>query len=111
MTDDELATIEQRLQDLPDGRWVPMIGMVAGPPAPDKVVCRVAVEFQVWMAGVDDVRRAPHAITRFIAAARQDVPTLIAEVRRLRQALYDQQHCDCGRHVGKSSCSVCDNDE
>lgn len=85
LTEERLAEIKARADAATPGPWSPIIGMTAGDPREHPVICKVAVEFQVWSR--PDATRpmdAQHKNTRFIANARTDVPALIAEIEQLR---------------------------
>lgn len=78
LTDDHLSEIERRCELATDGPW------------------RSFVEGRDQMSGSDFIQTAgddvylsgaTHEDQDFIAAARQDVPALIAEVRRLKRLL------------------------
>lgn len=74
MTDDELAAIEARVRAATDGPWT------------DELAPSVGGGFDIIARGARDrIGRVytMEADAAFIASARQDVPRLVAEVRRL----------------------------
>jgi len=88
----DLAAIEARAAAAPGGYWVVLDRGVWIPwSAPDDAQSRsgwdtgryLAVEDGDWHGSGEP----PRALWEFIAAARQDVPALVAEVRRLRAEL------------------------
>ncbi|MER5280958.1 hypothetical protein ABT025_35220 [Streptomyces sp. NPDC002809] len=107
MTDEELADIEELVEFTTPGPWyVRMLdddwamGLVAVSTVPDtgrgerwpgfdhqQIVAATLVQ-QPRYVDVADERWDENA--RFIANARQDIPRLIAEIRRLRAALEGQ---------------------
>jgi hypothetical protein len=86
MTEDDLRTIEARAEAATPGPW--RQGDIAAGDLPVAGGC-----FSVEIYGATD---DPYAVlaeceheadASFIAAARTDIPALVAEVRRLREAL------------------------
>lgn len=78
MTEEELAAIEARATAATREPWI--VGDMYVPPA-----CLSAVS--VYGMGMEVAECQIDADAAFIAAARVDVPALVAEVRRLRAAL------------------------
>ena len=79
MTEDELVAIEARANTATPGPWTRIINTCGGP-----VIYSVWVEdARGWSICVD----VSEADAEFIAAARDAVPALIAEVRRLQEEL------------------------
>lgn len=78
MTDEELAAIEKRAEAATDSPWV-----------------TGSIPWKVWYDGghgtICDVRSRAED-RDFIAHARQDVPALLKEVRRLQGLLRAEQH-------------------
>lgn len=97
LSEDELAAIEARLAAATMGPWEPAIMGEVYATAPDErgVHCpnsdiAFIKEDGTWHSllicrGMDGPTRVANA--EFIAAARSDVPALVAEVRRLRAEL------------------------
>ena len=104
MTEDELAGMEQRAEKATTGPW--SVGSVSGQCYMDHAHGRARCDYQYTVSGAQGVAfngtdrpvtlvgwddRGPilsAGDSAFIAAARTDVPALVAEVRRLR-ALID----------------------
>ncbi|MGI5418684.1 hypothetical protein [Actinomadura luteofluorescens] len=91
MSDEQLAEIRQRLAATTAGPWTARDLYVI---APDDV--HIA-DFE-WLANTDEEWAEFKANTVFAAAARQDVPALLAEVERLRAELEDAR-AELGRRV------------
>jgi hypothetical protein len=86
LTESELAAIEARAAKATEGPWV---NMPDGPFWGEIKTARLEGE-----GGWSTIAEMPEADDReadfdFIAAAREDVPALVAEIRRLRTALGD----------------------
>lgn len=114
MDEQELAAIEARTQATSAGPWRFPYGPERGPARKTKAAR--AAQLQMWQAAngyawvwddhdrailsvagggrgpndrLDSVHPSNRANLEFVAHAREDVPALVAEVRRLRQALAD----------------------
>jgi hypothetical protein len=85
MTDDELAAIEARCAAATAGPWKAWIEGRDHFAGDDVIITSAGTDIYV----VPPPHRPPDADLDFIAAARQDISRLIAEVRRLRQLVGD----------------------
>ena len=81
MNEKELAEIEARVQALFKGEWVEETDENG-----DEWI-RIPGGHDVKFWNIEGSSGCCYAVTHFIAHARQDVPALVAEVRRLRAAL------------------------
>lgn len=79
ITNDRLREIEERVASTYRGPWEITPDCHDGP---DEVFCRWHRVGPIELTGSE-----PTAVSRFIAAARDDVPALVAEVRRLREVV------------------------
>lgn len=84
MTDEQLAEIEARANAATPGPWF-WTGRVDdwGHSGPDLMGPNDAVVCQSWGHDADGLEIADSDMS-FIANAREDIPALIAEIRRLR---------------------------
>jgi hypothetical protein len=78
LTEDTLAEIERRCAAATHGPWESFIEGRDGL-AFDSFIRTDSGSGEIYLTG------ATHADQDFIAAARQDIPVLIAEIRRLRR--------------------------
>ncbi len=78
MTEEELSAIEARVEKATPGPWEGRDGCVV---APEYIVTEGVFEV------VDSFRSGFEHNAAFIAASRQDVPALCAELRRVREFL------------------------
>jgi hypothetical protein len=86
MSEKELALIESNVSRLPGGRWYSYLGKESACVHTESGGRGDVVA--VCYAAVPTVTRAQQAATAaFIANARENVPALVAEVRRLRSIL------------------------
>jgi hypothetical protein len=98
MTDDDLRAIEERANGASDGPWKVETGRY-GPEiktAHNGVAWSSDISPQVWECddeedGCPDHAREVQRTAEFIAAARDDVPRLIAELRQLREPTGDAE--------------------
>ena len=87
MTDEELAEIEARVAAASPGPWTSFVEGRDHQSGDDFIrISESDGEDDMYVSRYGDSgsRPASHADQDFIAHARQDVPTLIAEIRRLR---------------------------
>jgi len=83
LTDDELRAIEQRLAACTPGPWCHrMLGFIESLASPRMVIGVTCQKYDPDAAPLPGRDNA-----EFIAHARQDVPRLIAEIRRLRECI------------------------
>ena len=95
MTNEDLSTIEERARAATKGPWKEVgeiyvyapIGMVSDRPLD---------EDEEWITRARGVGRGATRDEqvknlKFIAAARQDIPALVAEIRRLRKKLAEKE--------------------
>jgi len=85
MTEAELAAIEARADSAAKGPWVVSVGWEIGPPGRPPLATakqRVANGRPLYSPAIN---------AQFIAHAREDVPALVAEVRRLRAMLQERR--------------------
>jgi hypothetical protein len=85
MTEAELAAIEARADAAAKGPWVVSVGWEIGPPGRPPLAAakqRVVNGRPLYSPAIN---------AQFIAYAREDVPALIAEVRRLRAMLQERR--------------------
>jgi hypothetical protein len=97
MTEDDLQAIEARANAATPGPWATGAGKVEGGQVRELVIAPnddviVAIAYGGFGNPVDRTTQD----RTFIASARTDVPKLVAEVRRLREALVDAW--DAGFH-------------
>jgi hypothetical protein len=90
MTDEELQAIEARVNAATPGPWSTGAGKVEGGQVRELVIAPnddviVAIAYGGFGNPVDRTSQD----RTFIASARTDVPALVKEVRRLREALVD----------------------
>jgi hypothetical protein len=84
LTDAELSELESLVEAASPGPWIAEYGPAIG--GPDFIMITDWDDTQPDMYVEHDGRPAPVSDLRFIAAARNYVPRLIAEVRRCRGA-------------------------
>jgi hypothetical protein len=111
ITDDELAAIKQRAEKATPGPWFAHGATVSPDPAsdhhgwPPDPQCLAALNDGEYVANPN-----AGADAEFIAAARGDVPALLAEIERLRVALRVQyeynhsEHCTNEAHAPGDRC-------
>jgi hypothetical protein len=90
----DLDAIEARLESIKPGgfddEWTASLYEENEPQAPDGwIVMGLDACLEASICQVFGGNQDPEAISKFIAAARTDIPTLIAEIRRLRSNLGD----------------------
>jgi hypothetical protein len=94
VTEAELAEIEARLQGVTPGPWEGTWTGVFGGTGPLADGTSVIAQAPI----VRHLTTAPHEEQeqnmRFVAAAREDVPRLLAEVRRLREIVEELTPCE-----------------
>lgn len=78
MTDEELAAIQARADAATTGPWTPFENLGVEIVSPRAVVARMMAASNQWRGD-----------TYFIAHAREDVPALLAEVKRLRSQIQE----------------------
>ena len=82
LTDAELAELESLAEAASPAPWIAEYGPAIG--GPDFIMITDSDDAQPDMYVKHDDRPAPVSDLKFIAAARNQVPRLIAEVRRCR---------------------------
>lgn len=82
MTEDELKAIEERANAATPGPWIDKLMHITGMATP-RVVILAGDGAPVAMVTYEDPDPAGDA--KFLSAAREDVPKLIAEIRRLSE--------------------------
>ena len=85
VTDAELDAIRGRAAKATPGPWEPVSGMIFPCEGDGPVVCSTDCEILVF--GPRGAEAKAFEDQEFIAAARTDIPALLAEVERLRKAL------------------------
>ena len=122
ITDDELDAIQGMVEKATEGPWVEDDGWIHSGPAADRLTAYIDALMARANAGLprdDDQADRPETVVarceqtlpnfeadaEFIAHARQDIPRLLSEVRRLRkenaegQGVFDEQNAALARQI------------